>query len=367
MLGFKTLFRNSAISLFPKHIPLHATISPLSAALNFSKPFLPYSSNSFGINASSFAFATSRVNEKIAQTSLPSFKHYNLTQEMNDALAEMNIHTPSPIQELVLKEWAKTSRHIVFAAQTGTGKTLAYLIPLLEALKAKEVQAKTILTVPQRPRAVIFVPNKELVMQTQEVIKDICHHIKLKSYSLCGLESSIKEKMALKKGVDIVVSTLDRFQKHHNDQNVFLSQVEFMIFDEMDTFLDASYAEQINKYIQVGLKIPTKPKMVFLSSTFTEKMKNLFISNFGKEQNTFAILLDKNTHYNLSSLQHDFLHLNSLEKQEPLLNLLRQYKRYIEKTEGGTIIFCNSIPSCQNLDYFLKENGIIFSVFPSKM
>jgi len=362
MLGFKTLFRSSALSLFPKYIPFNAAITPLSAAINFSHPFLKNLTSPIGTNIPSFSFATHKAPNKPAPSSLPTFTSYNLSQPMQDALAEMNIHTPSPIQELVFKEWIKYNRHIVFAAQTGTGKTLAYLIPLLEALKAKENKSKTILTVPQRPRAVIFVPNKELVMQTQEIIKSMCHHVKLKSIALCGLESSIKEKMALKKGADIVVATIERFEKHHNNQNVFLSQAEFMIFDEMDTFLDASFADQINNYIKVGLKIPTKPKMIFLSSTFTEKMKNLFVDNFGKEQNTFAILLEKNTHYNLSNLEHDFLHLSSLEKQEPLLNLLNQYKRYIDKTNGGTIIFCNSIPSCQSVDYYLKENGIIIFI-----
>lgn len=360
MLRFKTLFRNPfQITLSRpefRHLPLCSLSSPLAPYLSALKSsFKPlYSLNS--------AFFTSyRSPQKEVPTSLPSFNTYELSTTMTAALEQMEIYAPTPIQDLVFKEWMKTNKHIVFAAQTGTGKTLAYVIPLLEALKAKENKAKTVLTIPKRPRAVIFVPNKELVMQTQSVIKGFCHHMKLKSIGLCGVLDYLKEKRALEDGVDIVIATFDRFEKHHEKQNVFLSQAEFFIVDEMDTFLDASYLDQINHYINVAIKLPTKPRMVFLSSTFTEKMKHLFVHKFGKEQNTFSILLDKNTHYNLSNLEHEFLHLPTFDKQQPLLDNLKQYKKYIDTTKGATIIFCNSIPSCQSLEYFLKESGILIN------
>jgi len=353
MLGFKNLFRNPAITIFSKSKLLCPTVTPLSFALNLHKPFLPFQLQ----HVPSYAFRSSRPQEKMIPGSIPTFKTYDLSQSMMQGLSNMEIYTPTPIQDLVIKEWFKSKRNIAFAAQTGTGKTLAYAIPLIESLKREEEKAKTILTVPRRPRAVIFVPNKELVMQTQEVIKKICHSVKLKTVGICGRDSFHGEVELLDDGIDILITTLDRFEKHHNKHNVHLSQATHLIFDEMDTFLDASYEEQINKYVDIGIKLPTKPRMVFLSSTFTEKMKKLFVSNFGSGKDTFALLIDKNTHYNLSNLQHDFLHIAKLDKQQPLLGLLSQYKKYIEKTEGGTIIFCNSIPSCQSLEYFLRDNG----------
>lgn len=357
MLTFKNLFRNPAITLFSKSKLLSPSITPLSYAVNLHKPFLPFHFQPLGSNIPLYSFRTSKSDEKIVPGAIPTFKTYDLSQTMLQALSNMDIYTPTPIQDMVLKEWFKSNRNIAFAAQTGTGKTLAYAIPLIETLKRAEEKAKTILTVPKRPRAVIFVPNKELVMQTQEVIKKVCHQVKLKTVGICGRESFREEIETLDDGIDILITTLDRFEKHHNKHNVYLSQATHLIFDEMDTFLDASYEEHIHKYIDIGIKLATKPKMVFLSSTFTEKMKKLFITHFGTEKNTIAVLIDKNTHYNLSNLQHDFLHIAKLDKQQPLLSVLQQYKRYIEKTEGGTIIFCNSIPSCQNLEYFLRDNG----------
>ena len=327
MLRFKTLFGHLSPAFLLRHNPI-LTSSCCSALLkvSFREPS-GFMSSTTDIARQFASYNSRRSDQKIVPKSLPSFKPYNLSEPMEEAIAAMDILAPTPIQELVLQEWNKHKRHIVFAAQTGTGKTLAYAIPLIDSLKAKENKSKTVLTLPKRPRAVIFVPNKELVTQTLEVIKEICHHIKLKSIGLSGTDPYTREKASLEEGVDILVATIDRFEKHHQKQNVFLSQAEYIIIDELDTFLDASYADNINNYIQVGIKLATKPKMVFLSSTFTEKMKQMFISNFGKDQASFTIILDKNTHYNLSNLEHEFLHLPSLDKQNPLLDVLKQYKK----------------------------------------
>jgi superfamily II DNA/RNA helicase len=96
---------------------------------------------------------------------------------------------------------------------------------ILQKLKEEEAKTKSVLTQPNRPRALILVPNKELVSQTLEVIKDICHLVKLKAGGLCGSATLMKEKELLGSGVDVLVSTIDRFEKHQKFENVFISQL----------------------------------------------------------------------------------------------------------------------------------------------
>jgi len=350
MFQFKNLFRVKPGSfLFPwilsKNIKNYIPLINTSA---FLTPLPLYN------------FATQRPKEKLVPSRIPSFKNYGLSEDILATLESEQISTPTPIQDMVITEFMKSNKHIVFAAQTGTGKTLAYVIPLVQKLKQEEMIAKTILTQPNRPRAIIFVPNKELVLQTLDVIKSFCHTVKLKAGALSGADPYTREKNMLNEGVDILVTTPDKFDKHYGKKNVFLSQMKYLVVDEMDTFLDAGYGEVINGYMQTGIKLATHPRMIFLSSTFTDKMRRLITVNFGKENQACKILIDNNLHYNLANLEHEFLHLQTLDKKEPLLKILKEYETYMKKTKSSTIIFCNTVPSCQSLEYFLKENGNSF-------
>jgi len=127
--------------------------------------------------------------------------------------------------------------------------------------------------------------------------------------------------------------------------------------DEIDTFLDAGYTEFIDKYMDISLKSNANPRMVFLSATYTTRIRSLMESKFGPKEDLFKVLIDKNTHMNLSNLEHEFLHINSLDKHKPLLDMLKEHQGYIKKANGSTMVFCNSVGSCQALDYYLKENG----------
>jgi ATP-dependent RNA helicase DDX28 len=306
-----------------------------------------------------FSFSKSSRGLKLAPSHLPSFTHYNLASELLDILEEKKIFTPTPIQDMVIKEWLKSPKHLVFAAQTGTGKTLAYVLPLIQKLKVQEIKAKAVLTQPNRPRAIIFVPSKELVMQTLAVIKDFCHIVKLRAIGLSGEDNYQREKQSLDDGTDILVTTIDKFQKHAARENVYISQCQYLIFDEMDTFMDSGFDEIIGALIERGVKMASKPQMVFLSSTFTERIRTILVSTLGKEDIGFRLLIDKKLHYNLSNLDHEFLHIDTLDKKEPLIKILNEFDPVMKRTNSSTIIFCNSIPSCQAIDYFLKDHGIV--------
>src|SRR5690606_34603765 len=110
--------------------------TPLLQTLPFS--FMPFH----------FNFATIKQKKKIAPSQLPTFDNYGLSDDILNQLKDQEILTPTPIQTMVLSEFMRSNKHLVFASQTGTGKTLAYVIPILQKLKEEEMIAKTALTQP---------------------------------------------------------------------------------------------------------------------------------------------------------------------------------------------------------------------------
>lgn len=289
--------------------------------------------------------------------SLPSFTSYGLHENLVSALKELEIHTPSPIQQLAMPNLLKSPHeHFYIAAQTGTGKTLAYLLPILHLLKKEEGNQGKI-TIANRPFAVILVPSKELTEQTLSICKSFIHFIKLKAGAIGLSRTYSQEKKMLNEGVDILITTIDRFERHRAQNNVFLSKAKFLVIDEADTLIDGGFKEIIQEYIRISLK--NQIKTIFVSATFTTPLEKMFNESFGKNSESLKKIIEKNTHLNLSNLHHEFIHIKDLDKQAPLIKILKEYKDKIKKTDGATMIFCNSIPSCQSLEYKLKTEGFL--------
>ncbi|RYY33722.1 DEAD/DEAH box helicase, partial [archaeon] len=126
----------------------------------------------------------------------------------------------------------------VFTAATGTGKTLAYLVPLMQRLKLEE-QELGIVARPQRPRAIILVPTRELAVQVLAVVKRMCHVVKLRAVGVVGGSKQGSQRRDLDTPVDIVVATPGRLTMLHRQGYFFLSDARCVVLDEVDTLLDA--------------------------------------------------------------------------------------------------------------------------------
>lgn len=144
-----------------------------------------------------------------------SFEDLGLNDEMVEALFNDHKERPTVAQELSIPYLLQAPHPpTILADRTGTGKTLAFLLPLIQRLKAQEKE-KDYKLEPFRPRAVIFVPNRELAIQIAKCIKSISHTVKIKSGTIAGLYGYKSEKNLLKSGLDIVVCSPGRFVEHH--------------------------------------------------------------------------------------------------------------------------------------------------------
>ena len=167
-----------------------------------------------------------------------TFADLGLTAPMLKALSDAGYKTPTPIQAQAVP-LALKGRDLIGLAMTGTGKTAAFVIPIIERL----------LGGPHRTRALILTPTRELCVQVEESFRKYGKHSGLgviPVYGGVGYEPQVK---ALRAGVDVVVATPGRLLDHLEKQNVVLDEVEILVLDEADRMLDMGFAPQINRIV----------------------------------------------------------------------------------------------------------------------
>jgi len=297
---------------------------------------------------------------KVVQTTtdILSFRQFGFLPEIYSVLDKLKIIAPTSIQSVAIPR-ILAKKHTFFTSQTGTGKTFCYLIPLLHDLKLSEQVQKERLTLEKRPRALIIVPTRELAQQIEEVAKLFIYDVPLKIESFYVGKKYKSEVNCVNEGIDILISTPERFQNHWGKGNVFSTKLSHLIIDELDTLLDAGNEDFVKRIMEVFLK-PTEDtitKQVILCSATTTKNINKFIKGNFPDNEKFVQIIDKSTNVNLSNIKHEFIHVTDYDKYPTLLKILQEYSKYF-KMNFSLMLFCNSINCARKTELFLSENGI---------
>ena len=250
-----------------------------------------------------------------------------LQDDLTRGLIEMGLLSPTPIQQMSIPAQLN-GESVAFAAATGSGKTVAYLTPLMQRLKSAEALwtlEKSQSRKPRRPRALVLAPTRELASQILGVLKvrcearsqilrslllfnvkmdgarlayiilipccdllrslqDLSHSCKLSTVGIIGGDDYGKQKRQLDRRVDVVVASPGRLLKHRDEGNVFLGDVSVVVVDETDTMLEAGFQDDIAKLIhpcmyergnpENGLR-DTAPQVVLTTATMTAAVKRL--------------------------------------------------------------------------------------------
>ena len=160
-----------------------------------------------------------------------SFQDLNLNTPLRNALEDLNFQTPTPIQEQAFSS-IMSGRDVVGIAQTGTGKTFAYLLPLLRMLKYSEQK---------NPRILILVPTRELVVQVVEEIEKIAKYINVRISGIYGGVNINTQHQVLMQGQDILVATPRRLYDLVLRRAVQLKSIQKFVIDEVDVMLDLGF------------------------------------------------------------------------------------------------------------------------------
>ena len=196
-----------------------------------------------------------------------SFDSLGLSAEILRAVSEKGYTTPTPIQQqaipLVLE-----GRDLMGGAQTGTGKTAGFTLPLLQRLMDTDKPHKG-----RRPlRCLILTPTRELAAQVHESVQTYGRHLPLKSAVVFGGVSINPQKMKLIKGLDILVATPGRLLDHVNQRSADLSNIDILVLDEADRMLDMGFIHDIKKVLAL---LPKEKQTLLFSATFSNDIKKL--------------------------------------------------------------------------------------------
>ncbi len=188
-----------------------------------------------------------------------------LSKEILNALKDKGYEAPTPIQKALIPTLL-AGHDVMAGAQTGTGKTAAFALPILEELSKGFVEGGHHL------RAIVLVPTRELARQVHESFEAYAHYLPLKSVVLYGGANMTAQANRLKAGVDIVVSTPGRLLEHMGQKNINLKAVGYLVLDEADTILDMGFVHEV---MQIVAALPKKRQNILISATLSGAVKRL--------------------------------------------------------------------------------------------
>ncbi|MEO6800654.1 MAG: DEAD/DEAH box helicase [Rhodanobacter sp.] len=267
-----------------------------------------------------------------------SFDSLGLAPALLRALADYGYTKPTPIQAAAIPP-AMEGHDLLAAAQTGTGKTAAFVLPLLQKLSASGE------TMTRRPRALILTPTRELAAQIQDNIRSYGKHMRVTSTTIFGGVSMGPQINFLRRGVDIVVATPGRLIDHMQQRTLDLSAVETLVLDEADRMLDMGFLPALKRILQ---SVPKKRQTMLFSATFPPAIKTLameFMHN-AREISVSA----PNTVTTLVS--HQVHPVDASRKRDLLLHVLSQDSR------RQSLVFSRTKHGADKLVTFLNASGL---------
>ena len=195
-----------------------------------------------------------------------SFDALGIADILINRLSELGIDEPTPIQKQAIPALL-SGQDLMGLAQTGTGKTAAYLLPLIQKL-SEEKGGK----LPRLPRVLVLAPTRELAHQVSVSLRDFSRGITLRYVTICGGERYNYQISALKKGVDFIVATPGRFEDLKERGVIDLSSIEHVILDEADQMIDLGFYPAIKR---ICARTPQPRQTIFFSATMSAEMKAL--------------------------------------------------------------------------------------------
>ena len=243
------------------------------------------------------------------QGQLPRGIFKELIQELQQAVASQGYVDPTPIQEQSIPHLLK-GRDLLGCAQTGTGKTAAFVLPLLQRLSGGRGKPHA-----GTPRALILAPTRELAAQIGASIQDYGRYLSLKHAVIFGGVNQARQVKVLKRGVDILVATPGRLLDLMQQGYIHLNEVEVFILDEVDRMLDMGFIHDIRKVL---VKVPEDRQTLFFSATMAPKMVSL-ANTMVQDPVSVTITPEKPT---LESINQKVMFVGKKDKDALLVSLM---------------------------------------------
>ncbi len=274
--------------------------------------------------------------------SIDAFSQLQLAPPLMRAVAEMGYTAMTPIQAQAIPKVLQ-GLDVMGAAQTGTGKTAAFSLPLLQRMLAHENTS----TSPARHpvRALVLLPTRELADQVAQSVKDYAKYTQLRCAVVFGGIDMKPQTAELKRGVEILVATPGRLLDHIEAKNAVLNQVEYVVLDEADRMLDIGFLPDLQRILSY---LPKKRITLLFSATFSPEIKRLASSYL---QNPVTIEVAR-PNAAASTVEQHFYSVGDDDKRRALHQLLRRHDT------KQAFVFVNSKLGCARLARSLEHEGL---------
>ena len=263
------------------------------------------------------------------------FDSLKLNRQLLNAIGELGYETPTEIQQKVIPP-ALSGQNIIGIAQTGTGKTAAFILPLLRTLNYAQGN---------EPRALILAPTRELVIQIGAVANQMGKYVDLRIVTVYGGKGFSDQKKKLEAGCDIVVATPAQAMELYLSGHLILKKIKHFVMDEAERLMDFGFTGQIYSLLEV---LPRKRQNMLFSATFSERVKK--ISDDFME---FPVFIDVVPQVKTAAKIEQYLYtVNSFQTKLNLLNFLLSDKENFNKV----IIFCKSKKNANRIAEVIQMN-----------
>ncbi|MEI7786049.1 MAG: DEAD/DEAH box helicase [Betaproteobacteria bacterium] len=271
-----------------------------------------------------------------------SFSQLQLHPQLAQAVAEMGYASMTPIQAQAIPVVLQ-GRDVMGAAQTGTGKTAAFSLPLLQRMM---VHGNTSTSPARHPvRALVLLPTRELADQVAQQIKLYAKYTPLRSAVVFGGMDMKPQTAELKAGIEVLIATPGRLLDHIEAKNAVLNQVEYVVLDEADRMLDIGFLPDLQRILSY---LPKKRTTLLFSATFSPEIKRL-ASSYLQDPVTIEVARSNAT---ASTVEQHFYNVQVDDKRTVLKQILAQ--RQIKQA----FVFVNSKLGCARLARSLDREGL---------
>lgn len=289
-----------------------------------------------------------------------SFKKLRICEELVETLHSLDIRHPTTVQRQAIPKVMR-GHNILCAAETGSGKTLCYLLPIVQRLLAeKQENAEE----KHKVRNVILVPSRELAEQVATVSRTLCTPFGLQTRTVGGGRGVGHIKLIFKKDQpDILVATPGALVKALRRRCLDLSELNFFVVDEADTMFDPSFADMLES-IFLHTNIASNPKetqglghktqLLVVGATFPGGVGELLskVTDLG----SMSVIKSKMLHFLMPHVKQTFLKVKGVDKVLELQHLLKKLQQ--ERGGGSAVVFCNKSATVNWLGYTLEEMGV---------
>lgn len=270
-----------------------------------------------------------------------SFSQLSLAPTLLQAVAEMGYEHMTPIQAQAIPV-VLTGQDVMGAAQTGTGKTAAFSLPLLQRLMRHENSSASPARHPVR--ALVLLPTRELADQVAQQIAQYAKYTKLRSTVVFGGMDMKPQTVELKKGVEVLVATPGRLLDHIEAKNAILNQVEYVVLDEADRMLDIGFLPDLQRILSY---LPKARTTLLFSATFSPEIKRLAAS-YLQDPITIEVARPNAT---ANTVEQRFYSAHDEDKRRTICTVLQ------ERGIRQAFIFANSKLGCARLTRALERDG----------